>query len=211
MSPFDLILIKFLLRLYNYLYKRISYLSIKINHGVHPKHRIMDYHAYFISKIKEGSRVLDIGCGIGALSYDLAKRAEHVIGIDISNECIKIAKNNFYQKNIEYITGDATNYDFKETYDYVILSNVLEHIKNRQEFLSKIKYLANVFLIRVPMINRSWIVLYQKELDIEYRLDNSHYIEYTFESFEKEMKQAGLRIISYSIQFGEIWAHLEKN
>ena len=210
MKTFDILQIKLLLRLYNYLYKRISTLSVKINNGVHPKHKIMDYHSYFLNNIKNDSKVLDIGCGIGALAYDIANKAGYVVGIDINEELIRIAKTKFPKKNIEYITGDATNYNFKEKYDYLVLSNVLEHIKNRHEFLEKIRNLADIFLIRVPMINRSWIVLYEKELNIDYRSDNSHYIEYTFDSFEKEINQAGLKITSHIIRFGEIWAEIER-
>jgi len=126
MKTFDILQIKLLLRLYNYLYKRISTLSVKINNGVHPKHKIMDYHSYFLNNIKNGSKVLDIGCGIGALAYDIANKAGYVVGIDINEELIRIAKTKFPKKNIEYITGDATNYNFKEKYDYLVLSNVLE-------------------------------------------------------------------------------------
>ena len=55
------------------------------------------------------------------------------------------------------------------------------------------------------MINRDWITLYKKELGVEYRLDKTHYIEYTLESFKKELEKAELKIQNYSIQFGEIW------
>ena len=82
----------------------------------------------------------------------------------------------------------------------------MEHIENRIEFLNKIKNLAPKILIRVPMINRDWITLYKKELGIEWRLDKTHYIEYTLESFKKELEKAGLNLEKYSIQFGEIWA-----
>jgi cytidyltransferase-like protein len=39
-------------------------------------------------------------------------------------------------------------------------------------------------LIRVPMIDRDWITVYKRELGIEYRLDNTHFIEYTFKEFQ---------------------------
>ncbi len=65
---------------------------------------------------------------------------------------------------------------------------------------------AIVFLIRVPMVNRDWLVLYKKERGIECRLDYGHFIEYTLESFENEISVVGLDIKEYSIQFGEIWA-----
>ena len=58
------------------------------------------------------------------------------------------------------------------------------------------------------MINRSWLPLYIKELGYDYRLDSDHYIEYTLDSFKKEIETSGLNIESYSIQFGEIWAKI---
>ena len=72
--------------------------------------------------------------------------------------------------------------------------------------LLKLKKLGNRFLIRVPMINRDWITLYKKELNIDYRLDQTHYVEYTIDSFLEELKKAKLVMEDFSIQFGEIWA-----
>ena len=210
MRSLDLIQIKILLKLYNYLYRRINFLARKINDGVHPKHRILGYHEYFLRLINEGSKVLDIGCGHGELDYELANKANLVVGIDIDPNSIRIAQTKFQKPNIEYIIGDATKYQFQENFDYVILSNVLEHIKDRIGFLINIKNLASTILIRVPMINRSWLVLYEKELNIEYRLDTSHYTEYTLESFKEELNQAGLKLISHEIRFGEILAKTER-
>ena len=209
MRSLDLIQIKILLKLYNYLYRRINFLARKINDGVHPKHRILGYHEYFLRLITEGSKVLDIGCGHGELDYELANKANLVVGIDIDPNSIRMAQTKFQKHNIEYIIGDATKYQFQENFDYVILSNVLEHIKDRIGFLINIKNLASTILIRVPMINRSWLVLYEKELNIEYRLDTSHYTEYTLESFKEELNQAGLKLISHEIRFGEILAKTE--
>jgi hypothetical protein len=78
-----------------------------------------------------------------------------------------------------------------------------------KEFLTKIKPLAKYFLIRVPMINRSWLPLYKKELGLEYRLDKSHHIEYTYNSFKDEIESIGLKIVQSTVQFGEIWAKVE--
>ena len=86
------------------------------------------------------------------------------------------------------------------------MSNVLEHIDDRVEFLKKIRPLANKFLFRVPMIDREWVTLYKKELGLDYRLDTTHFTEYTWEQFKNEFEQAGYNIQSHSVQFGEIWA-----
>ena len=208
MKPLSHLWIKVLLKLHNFLYLKISTTSLKLNNGLHPKHRIMKYHQYFIDNIEEHSNILDIGCGIGALANSIAKKANFVLACDINIKCLEIAKNTFKKDNVKFIYADATSYKFNASFDYIILSNVLEHIKDRIIFLKKIKHLAKYLLIRVPMINRSWLPLYKKELGVEYRLDPSHYIEYTFDTFQKEIENAGLQINSYSIQFGEIWAKI---
>jgi len=200
------ILTKLALRLHNLSYKLATKFATKAENGLHPKHRIMNYHKFFIDNIKEGDIVLDIGCGNGALTFELAKKARKIVAIDLNEKNIKIAKERFNAPNIEYLVGDATTYNFSGTFDVIVLSNVLEHIKDRISFLKKIKNLAPKILIRVPMINRDWITLYKKELGVEWRLDKTHYIEYTLESFKEELKEAGLNLEKYSIQFGEIWA-----
>lgn len=117
-----------------------------------------------------------------------------------------MAKQRYSASNIEYIIGDVIEDLPDQKFDVIILSNVLEHIENRTEFLRRIKNLASKILIRVPMLNRDWITLYKKELGIEWRLDRTHYVEYTLASFKKELKKAELSLENYSIQFGEIWA-----
>ena len=200
------ILARFALKLHNFSYRLASKFAIMAEGGLHPKHRLMNYHKFFLDNVNSEDVILDIGCGNGALTYDLAQKAKKVVGIDLKEENIKIAKKKYSAPNIEYAVGDARSYNFNEKFDVVVLSNVLEHIEDRVEFLKKLKLLAPKILIRVPMINRDWITLYKKELGVEWRLDKTHYIEYTLESFEEELEKAGLKLEKHSIQFGEIWA-----
>jgi 2-polyprenyl-3-methyl-5-hydroxy-6-metoxy-1,4-benzoquinol methylase len=208
------ILIILSLNLHNLAYRLSGKFGHKLEGGPHPKHRLMRYHQFFIDNISNGDRVLDIGCGRGELDFDVAKKAKEVIGIDIKERNIKIAREKYSAPNLEYIVGDATKYysnvgltkSHIKQFDVIILSNVLEHIDERVEFLNNIKKLAPKMLIRVPMINRDWITLYKKDLGVRWKLDVSHYIEYTMESFRDEIERAGLKIGSHSVQFGEIWA-----
>ena len=200
------VLVKFFLRLNNFFYKLINRLAIGAEGGLHPKHRLMNYHKFFTDNVSSEYIVLDIGCGNGALTFDVAKKVKRVVGIDLSDKNIRFAKEKFSKENIEYIQGDVFKNLPDEKFDAVILSNVLEHIEDRFDFLKKIKNLAPKILIRVPMINRDWLTLYKNELGVEYRLDRTHFVEYTLTSFQTELERAELKIQNYSIQFGEIWA-----
>lgn len=198
--------LKLALRFHTFLYKVISVLSIKVEKGTHPKHRLMQYHRFFNDNIKQSDRVLDIGCGNGELAFDISKKASQVVAVDIDPQKIAVATKKYVGSNITYRVCDATKDLGAEKFDVVILSNVLEHIEHRVNFLKGVKHLAPTFLIRVPMIDRDWIPLYKKELGLEWRLDLTHYTEFTRASFEQEVKDAGYVITKLSVQFGEIWA-----
>lgn len=200
------LLIKIAVWINNFSYRLIGVLAIKENKGVHPKHKIIKYHDFFVENISPNEKVLDVGCSIGACAYEVSKKASCVIGIDLSMKNIRQAKKMFSAENLKYIFGDATKYDFKEKFDTIILSAVLEHIDNRIDFLKKIKLLAPKILIRVPLITRSWLSMYEKEKGMEYRLDITHCIEYTEDNFSEEMEKAGLKIQNHYIKFGEIYA-----
>lgn len=200
------ILVKVLANLHSILYVIIGRLAMHLEGGLHPKHRIMNYHKFFVDNINEGDTVLDIGCGNGALAYDLAKKAKRVLAIDVKHKSIEAAKKKYSAENIEYIVGDATNYAFKQKFDVAILSNLLEHIKNRECFILRIKQVSHKFLIRVPLLERDWLVLYKKEKGIDYRLDKTHYIEYKLDDFKEEIDRFGLSIESFFVKFGELYS-----
>lgn len=186
-------------------------LAVAYGGGVHTKHRHMNYHDFFVNRVKPGERVLDVGCGIGAVAFDLADRAgAKVVGIDLDAENIIIARSRFAHPSVEYVVGDAIKELPSEKYDIVILSNVLEHLPGRPKFLHRLNESAQPkkLLIRVPLFERDWRVPLKQELGIEWRLDPTHEIEYTQESFADEMAEASLDIRYQEVRWGEIWAEV---
>ncbi len=185
--------------------------AIKYGNGVHPKHLLTNYHQFFIDRIKDGDRVLDVGCGNGSVAISIAKRNLNslITGIDLDKNNIKFAKEkqkNNNLKNLNFINGDVN--DLKEIKsDVVILSNVLEHIEKRSLFLTNIQKLtgANLFLIRVPYFKRDWQVAFRKELGMYYFSDQDHKIEHTLEELKKELKISNLKMHETIIIWGEIW------
>ena len=189
-------------------YEGLGKYAAVLEGGVHPKHRLMKYHQFFVDNVESEDVVLDIGCGNGLLALDIAQKATKIVGIDLNSSNIKQAeerRKKYGYDNVVFRLEDATEIEFDRRFDKIVISNILEHIKERKTFLNKIKKLSSVLLIRVPMINRDWLTLYKKELGLEYRLDRSHYIEYTVESLQTELKEAGFILKQFTVQFGELW------
>ncbi|KKS53351.1 MAG: Methyltransferase type 12 [Candidatus Magasanikbacteria bacterium GW2011_GWD2_43_18] len=203
--------VSFFVKIDNVCYKVLSKLAILGNNGIHPKHEIIGYYHFFRSHIKPGDSVIDIGCGNGVNAYHVADVAGTVVGIDMNEKNIAQAQKKYTKKNIEYIFGDALTYRFNTTFDAIILSNVLEHIEKRIDFLKGLHHLSDTILIRVPMIDRDWLVLFKKQHGFEYRLDLTHYLEYTIDILKTELEEAGWTLQKYSVQFGECWGVAKKS
>jgi len=90
------------------------------------------------------ARVLDIGCGSGILTQMLSEHFEEVIGIDISNEMLKIARAYRQPSNVKYLNMNAEHLEFDEKFDYVVSRTTLHHIENKENVLELVKsHLAN--------------------------------------------------------------------
>jgi len=68
-------------------------------------------------------RILDIGCGTGRHSIELAKRGYAVVGIDLSESLLKRAKEKASEQNLQIVfqKHDARNLPFLHEFDLVIM------------------------------------------------------------------------------------------
>jgi SAM-dependent methyltransferase len=206
--------LRFLFRLNAALYPTLGKTAVKYGGGLHTKHRHTRYHDFFIGRIRAGERVLDIGCGIGAVAFDIAEKAgARVLGIDLSPENIAAARRQHPHPNVEYRLQDGMQSFADSSFDVVVLSNILEHLTGRPEFLRRVAKTVHPsrILIRVPLFERDWQVPLKRELGVEWRLDETHETEYTLESFTEEMSEAGCRIRHQEVRWGEIWAEVVPN
>ena len=74
-------------------------------------HRIWNNKAVEATGLREGGRALDLACGTGSLTRDLAKKTGltgYVLGVDFSREMLRAAQAR-PAPNVEYRLGDATN------------------------------------------------------------------------------------------------------
>lgn len=192
------------------LYQLQGQAAVEYGGGVHTKHRHMKYHDFFVNRVKSDDRVIDIGCGIGAVAYDVAAVASRVVGVDFNEQSIRAARQRFQKPNLQFRVGDALEALPDEQFSVVILSNVLEHLPSRPAFLRRVQDTLHPqrLLIRVPLFERDWRVPLKKELNVEWRLDPTHEIEYTIETFSEEMHAANLEIAHLEVRWGEIWCEV---
>jgi 2-polyprenyl-3-methyl-5-hydroxy-6-metoxy-1,4-benzoquinol methylase len=93
----------------------------------------------FASQFVFGKRVLDAGCGVGYGSRMLASAgASEVIGVDISDEALATARNQFSHSKAKFILDDCEVLgNVTGQFDVIACLENLEHLKNPSAFLRR--------------------------------------------------------------------------
>lgn len=103
-----------------------------------------------INYIESNSKVLDLGCGNGALLAELIKE-KHVIGIGVDNNSYKVRA--CIKKGISVIHQDMEKilhgYPDK-SYDYIILSQTLQAVKKPDFVLKEIIRIGKKVIVSFP-------------------------------------------------------------
>lgn len=197
-----------LLGAYEDAYREMDRSAVDYGHGEHPKHRLTGYHDFFVERIGEDERVLDVGCGIGSVALDVASRTSAtVVGLDSSPWALATARARFAHPRVTYVEADALDYVPEEPFDVAILSNVLEHVGPRAQLLRSLRTRvgARRLLVRVPSIERDWTVPLRSELGLSFFSDPDHEIEYTEQILRDELREAGWEMGEPILRWGEIW------
>lgn len=103
-----------------------------------------DYHT-LKSALRPGLRVLDIGCGTGAITKDIASivgPTGHVIGIDNTVSFINEGNALFSSvENLELIHSDILDYEVHEKFDLIVSARTFQWISTIERAIDKIKTL----------------------------------------------------------------------
>ena len=101
----------------------------------------------FLSRyLKPRSRVLEVGCGPGHNSLELARRGYRVVGIDLSPACVEIARRTARRRpagskfgSLEYLVGDFLTLDLPAAgFDAVLFYGALSHFPNIAPVLRRV-------------------------------------------------------------------------
>ncbi len=92
------------------------------------------------------NHILEVGCGPGQISLELARAGFRVTGVDVSSKCIDVARgcaDNDPQKNergsLTYMAGDIMEMTALGPYDAIVFSNSLHHFSELDALMCHLK------------------------------------------------------------------------
>jgi 2-polyprenyl-3-methyl-5-hydroxy-6-metoxy-1,4-benzoquinol methylase len=155
-------------------------------------------HTMAIEAVRPDSTVLDIGCGQGYVSEEMAKRAKRVVGVDqyireSTNPKIEFRKFNLDQDAIPVEVSD---------FDQIFLLDVIEHLRDPEVFMENLRAAAankrpEVILTTANVaffITRFMLLLGNFNYGRKGILDRTHTRLFTFNSLRELFQQTGFKV-----------------
>jgi len=102
--------------------------------------------------------VLDLGCGAGLLSNDLAARGHRVCGIDTTLENLAVARARDHTGSVTYLRADACALPYDDaSFDVVCAMDLLEHVEHPARLIAEVgRVLVPGGLFFFHTFNRTW-------------------------------------------------------
>ncbi|MCM6944410.1 methyltransferase domain-containing protein [Staphylococcus aureus] len=92
----------------------------------------------------KGKRVLDLGCGYGwHCIYAMENGASSVVGVDISNQMLDLAKSKRQLTNTVYLNMNAEQLNFNEKFDFIVSRTTFHHLDDIASVIQQMKELLN--------------------------------------------------------------------
>jgi SAM-dependent methyltransferase len=96
----------------------------------------------FASRLARHKRVLDIGCGLGYGSLELARQASRVAAVDIAPDAVRAAAFGYHAPNLAYAVASAAALPFPDAaFDLITAFEVIEHLEDWQALLNEARRL----------------------------------------------------------------------
>ena len=167
---------------------------------------------YQLNQIKkhcaDGGQLLDFGCGTGHFIYNMTLNGYKMDGVEFSEDTIQKLKKSFTENDFFNLNDFFSS---SKKYDFIRLSNVLEHFTNpKQEFQKLFSKLSpnGVFLIEGPLENNISLVNWAKwnYLRLRYFFNKSYFTSDApthifFTNYKNQLsffEQFGLETILYN-------------
>jgi 2-polyprenyl-3-methyl-5-hydroxy-6-metoxy-1,4-benzoquinol methylase len=153
----------------------------------------------FISYLKEGARVLDVGCAGGTKSKYLSDRGLKVVGVDFSENLIAIAKKEVPEAQFQVM--DIHDVDkLQGSFDGIFMQAVLLHIPRKeiqgilQKAVAKLNAGGYVYIAVKEKIEGG--VEEEVKIDNDYGYEYERFFSYfSLDDFKEYFKNVGLELV----------------
>lgn len=141
----------------------------------------------FAARLARRKRVLDVGCGAGYGSAELANSAISVTGIDISADAIAYATEHYVRPNLIYQQARAAQLPFPDaSFDLVVAFEVIEHLTDWERLIAEARRVLSPggqFVVSTP--NKA----YYAETRQQSGPNPYHEHEFEFDEFKQALEQ----------------------
>ena len=107
--------------------------------------------------LRPGMSVLELGCGIGYFTRELARSGADIVAIDVSPELLEIAKVDCAAENVRYEIQNACALSYPDAvFDSVVGSSVLHHLEIKEalrEIYRVLKVDGTIYFTEPNMLN----------------------------------------------------------
>jgi SAM-dependent methyltransferase len=149
----------------------------------------------FAARLAMGRRVLDAGCGSGYGAAKLARDAREVLGIDVSQEAVDDARQQYQAANLRFECADCLNIPGADgSFDLVVAFEIIEHLNDWRGFLAETRRVLapdGQFVVSTP--NR----LYYAEARAELGPNPFHVHEFEYHEFRGELEAVFPHVTMY--------------
>ncbi|WP_078429740.1 glycosyltransferase family protein [Alkalihalobacterium alkalinitrilicum] len=155
-------------------------------YGTHQEQENLRERVHWICEQVDGQQVLDVGCNQGVTSLLLGKEGFHVVGIDENKQLIDFAQrqlnkeSEYVKSRVQFIFNALQQQEFSQSFDTIILANILDEVTRPEQLLEKVKQWLNPdgkLLITVPF---------------GYELDKNHKRSFYFSNLVDLFEESGI-------------------
>jgi len=156
-------------------------------------------------RVAEGSRVLDVGCGLGVQTVELASRGYHVVGLDISATMVSRAYDEAEDRGlrIDFIRGDMRDVTFEDSFDALLCWGTTFGYFSEEENELAVRQFHRALkphgILLIEVVNRDFMIGSQPN-QVWFEVDGAVCMEETDFDYETSRLRVKRRVASHSGQ-----------